>query len=306
MITIAYMTFRKNPRFEWFVDSLLLQDKKVEFKVIVVDFLRDVRDLAEYARSRGLNAVSVAPKPSVWQGPHRLTKADYFAASNARNTAIALADDGYICFVDDLSVLSNLWLSEVAIHAKTGRVICGTYQKALNLVVKNGKIASMKHYPQGEDGRLMKWRGGDRGPCDPRWFFGCSCGAPVEALLKINGYPEICDGMGYEDSQTGLVLRNAGFHVWFSHRMGTTESEEGHHEDTPMLREDPGQSPNDKSHALVNMCRKLTRFDNYFGDEGLRGLRQRVRSGEPFPIMNHPTTEWFTGTPLKDLPHATN
>lgn len=306
MLTIAYMTCRRNPRFEWFVDSLLRQNRKVQFTLIVVDRLREERDLAEYARSRGFNATSVAPKPSVWQGPHRLTKADYFAASNARNTAIALAADGYICFADDLSVLSSTWVNEAVVHMGANRAICGTYQKAHNMVVKDGDIKSMEHYTHGQDGRIAKWRGGERGPCDPRWFFGCSCGAPVEAFLAINGYPEICDGMGYEDSQTGIVLKNAGYDVWFSHRMATTESEEGHHEDVPMLREDPGQSPNDKSHALVNICRTISRFDNYFGDDGLRGLRQRVRAGEPFPIMGHPTTEWFTGTPLKDLPHASN
>jgi glycosyltransferase involved in cell wall biosynthesis len=299
MLTIAYMTNRRNPRFEWFVDSLTRQSRGHEFELLVIDFYAGERDLAEYARSKGMDAKSHAPKPTVWQGPHRLTKADYFAASNARNTAICLARGDYIVFADDLSVLTPSWFSRVIRAASGGYVVCGAYEKALELVVEEGVIINKRHHPPGTDARLRHQPTFD--PCPSNWFYGCSCGAPVEAFIKINGYPEICDGMGYEDAVTGDALKNSGHSLQYDPEMMTVESEEGHHEDKPFIRDDPGKSPNDKSHALLNICRGLARFDNYFGPAGIRGLRVLVQAGEPFPVVQIPEHEWFTGRRLRDL-----
>jgi hypothetical protein len=83
--------------------------------------------------------------------------------------------------------------------------------------------------------------------------------------------------------------------------MLTYESEEGHHEDRPFIRSDPGISPNDKSHALLNACKGASHFPNFFGPAGIRALRARTQAGEPFPKMGIPEHDWFTGTPLKDL-----
>lgn len=299
MITIAYTTNRRNPRFEWFVDSLVRQCGCDPIELLVIDFYAAERDLAAYARSRGLNATSHAPKPTVWQGPHRLTKANYFAAANTRNTAICLAKHDYLVFADDLSVLTPTWYGRVKLAAAEGYVVCGSYAKVKNLVVEDGVIIHHEDHPAGRDARRLHQR--SFGPCPSNWFYGCSCGAPIEAFLTINGYPEICDGMGYEDSVTGDALANAGFSIRFDPEMLTWESEEAHHEEPAFKREDPGKSPNDKSHALLNMCRGAKRFENYFGAIGIRGLRKLVQIGEPFPVVRIPEHEWFTGKRLSEL-----
>lgn len=303
-LTIAYMTCRKNPRFEWFADSIRRQNGFSEIELLVIDFYADERDLSGYARSIGLNSRSHTPKPTVWQGAHRLTKANYFAAANARNTAIALAKHSYIAFVDDLSVAAPTWLESVNEAASSNRIVCGSYQKVKKLVVSSGVVSSFERYFEGEDPRRLRHSDPVQRQCPPDWFYGCSCGAPIEAMLAINGYPEMCDGMGYEDSETGKTLFRAGYRTWFAPLMKTFESEEAHHEEPPFLRLDPGVSPNDKSHAMLANCRNARRFENYFGPEGLRGLRERVQAGEPFPVMTHPTTDWFTGELLAEMPHA--
>ncbi len=298
-LTIAYMTCRKNPRFEWFADSIREQLDPAQFDLLVVDFYAKERDLAEYARSIGINAKSMTPKPTVWQGEHRLVKENHFAAANARNTAICAANGDYLVFADDLSVARPGWGQAVLEAARAGYVVCGSYEKMLEIQVVKGRLVSARQHQPGKDARLLHQA--HIGPCHPGWFYGCSCGAPLEAFLKINGYPEIADGMGYEDAVTGMALAENGYKFVFDPRMATVESEEGHHEDKPFIRSDPGVSPNDKSHALLNICHKTKRFDNYFGSDGIRGLREKVQAGEPFPIAQIPEHEWFTGKPLREL-----
>lgn len=299
MLTIAYMTCRNNPRFEWFVDGLRRQTISHPFKLLVVDFFAAERDLAEYARASGITASSVEPKPTVWQGAHRKTKENFFAASNARNTAICLADPGYLVFADDLSVPTPKWLERVKAAETGGYVVCGSYEKALEMVVEDGILIHKKDHPPGHDARRVAQP--TFGQCHPSWFYGCSCGAPLEAFLEINGYPEIADGMGYEDAVTGEAIARNGHKLFFDPEMLTIESEEAHHEGKPFRRDDPGVSPHDKSHALLSICKGATRFENYFGDGGIRMVRAEARAGLGFPPATIPEHEWFTGKRLEDL-----
>jgi len=67
-------------------------------------------------------------------------------------------------------------------------------------------------------------------------------------------------------------------------------------------RGDPHANPrDDKSHALVRLVEKLKHHPNYFGAEGIRGLRKRVLAGEPFPAATIPEHCWFTGKLLSEL-----
>lgn len=337
MLTIAYFTSRKEPKIEWFFNSLLNEaeasglDDLTGFKIVVVDFWAQLgpdwpevaklgfpsvdRRLdqfnqkgAKWLKSAGAAYMHVRPKPTVWQGPHRLTKADYFAAANARNTAICLAPDGYIAFVDDLSVLMPGWLAAVREAQLRGYIVAGAYRKVKDMVVEQGKLVSFTDHPSGVDHRFGSGVPQAPVPCPPSWLFGCSLAAPVEAFLKINGYPEACDSMGYEDSITGSALAKNGYEILYDRRMMTYESEELHHQLPVMLREDPCRGDphanprDDMSHAMLRNFANATRFENYFGEEGIRGLRKRVLAGEPFPVMGIPQHRWFDSKPLSELP----
>lgn len=304
-LTIAYFTARREPKVEWFFDSLQRETKGdyTGIEVVVVDFWHAAR-----ARGWAGRARHVAPKPTVWQGSNRLTKADYFAASNARNTALCLAPDGWIAFVDDLSVLLPGWLAAVRAAMAEGYIACGAYRKVKDLVVRAGEVVSFTDHAAGWDHRWGAGREDKAVECPGGWMFGCSLAAPVEAFLQINGYPEACDGMGYEDAVCGAALARNGWPLRYDRRMLTYESEELHQQGPVMRREDPCRgNPNanprdDMSHAMLRMFSQARRFDNWFGAEGLAGLRQRVLAGEGFPPMRIPEHRWFDAKPLRELP----
>jgi hypothetical protein len=314
MLTIAYFTSRRMPMFEWFADSLNRETggNYDGIRIVVVDRhvdREDRRTEIKGALCRWLPANPdfwhVAPKPTVWQGPGRLTKEDWFAASNARNTAICLAPDGHIAFVDDLSVLMPGWFAAVrrAIDGPALRITCGAYRKVRDLVVDGGNVVSFTDHPGGIDNRFAL--GNDERPvaCEGNWMYGCSLVARIEAFLSINGFPEAwCDGMGFEDCIAGIMLEKQGYEFVYDRRMLTYESDELHGQLPVMKRSDFGLSPNDKSHAVLNAARNGNGWHpNYFGDDGLRGLRARILAGDPFPPAAIPEHEWFSGTRLSEL-----
>jgi hypothetical protein len=316
-LTIAYFTSRKQPMIEWFFGSLERETggDYSGIGLVIVDFYAfdrfgegDRDKLPEFdsylAKFNGPIRYT-KPKSTVWQGKHRRTKVDWFAAANARNTAICLAPDGWIAFVDDLSVLLPGWLTRVreAMKGPQNRITCGAYRKVRDLVVKDGEVISYTDNPPGNDNRLAHVKGDGPHECGSNWLYGCSLAAPVEAFLVINGFPEaLCDGMGFEDVIAGIMLGKKGYSFVYDPRMMTFESEELHAQLPVMKRSDYGVSPNDKSHAILNIAVTGDGWHpNYFGEEGIRGLRQRVLAGEPFPICGVPEHEWYSKTRLEDL-----
>lgn len=326
-LTICYVTARRQPKIEWFMESLAAQIA-LPCHVIVVDrfaetgnsveaFEKAFREPLRIEREKG-NDLSrwltvVHPKPNVWSGPHRLTKHDWFSAASARNTAICLCKTSHIAFVDDLSVflphtrqpfeegLIRSWMEAAWAACDGGYIACGAYKKVRNLVVKNGIPISYEQTETGTDNRLGLVTK-DLSECNGEWLYGCSLVAHLEALLSVDGWPEsLCDGMGFEDCLMGIVLANAGHHLKYDRRLLTLESDELHSVGPPMIRSDFGKSPADKSHRALEIARASKTFDNGFGPGGIRALRDRVLAGEPFSIQRNPQHEWFTGTPLGKL-----
>lgn len=302
------MTCRSNPRIEWFLDAWNRQNggDYSNAQLVIVDYYAEAREPLGDRESRirlgGGSVVRIPPKPNVWQGAHRLPKENYFAAANARNTAICSAQGSHIVFVDDLSVPLPTWWNSVLESVHRDRTVTlGAYQKVRKLVVNDGLVESFEDHPSGRDMRMRDLSGNPPYPCMPGWHFGCSIAAPIEAYLEINGWPEACDGLGYEDCVTGIAMHNCGWKFVYDTRMMTYEADELHGEDKPFMRWDKGVSPNDKSHAMLAMFKHARRFDNYFGECGIRALRKSVLSGEKFPIQGIPEHDWFDGMPLREM-----
>lgn len=309
ILNVAYVSCRRNPRIQWWLDSLFLQwDKKTPLKLIVVDFHRDTH--MEYAvmakpfTDLGVKFIHTVPAPTVWQGPHRLTQRDYWAAANQRNTAICYADDGYIAFCDDLSVLMPGWLDAVLAAQRDGYIACGAYKKVRELQVVNGVPEHYVEFPAGIDHRIVLIKGDEPVKCQGGWFYGYSA-SPVEALLHINGYDsDGCDSMGGEDYIAGWMLERAGYKLKYCKRMLAFESEEAHGEEPSMLRLDKGQSPNDASHFILKAVEGGGRSEapnETFGVGGIRALRDLIRAGKPFPIPTGPTKHWWDQQPLSEM-----
>lgn len=308
MLTIAYMTNHKEPQISWFIDSLILELGRDGrgVKLVIVDFFAEERGktLPALPKIPNIGFESIwhgPPKPTVWQGKHRLTKHDYFAAANARNTAICLAPDGYLVCVDDLSVLSSGWMSEVKAAQSQGYIACGAYMKVFELEVLNGVIKNYDHNRIGMDSRYHATKGMEPVNCGGEWLFGCSFASPVEALLKINGFDEACDGSGAEDYIAGLMLVHHGFELRYCKRMMTVESEEGHCNGSfPRIKKDNVHGHQDNNFAILNMVKNGGRnVAPNFGN--MRELRASVLSGNQFPIARIPEHDWRDGQPLREM-----
>lgn len=301
-LTVAYITARREPCLDWFLGSLRAQERVTGpvDRVIIVDARR-----REALWTSGY--LSVPPKPTVWQGPHRRTRCDYFAAANARNTALCLAPDGWIAFVDDISVLMPGWLACVHEAMRKGYVVGGAYKKVRRLVVEDGSVVSCEECPEGLDTRWNIGRDDGPVPIGGGQLYGCSLAAPTESLIRVGGFDERCDcvGLGSEDYVLGLQLEQAGCRLMYDRRMLTLESEERHHWEPPMKRviEKLDGQP-DASHVLLNRVKsgEWGQAENaHLGKGGLRMLRLSVLGGEPFPVPTGPTHNWYSGVPLCDL-----
>lgn len=317
-VTLCYLTSRVTPCIEWFAASLEREAAGAfdGIRVLVVDRLLDPHGGTEMARAHRQAYLLercgsrpdvwrfVAPKPSAWQGPHRQTREDWFAAANARNTGICLCETEWIVFVDDLSVLMPGWLSHVYEAMRHKRTItCGAYRKVKGLVVDAGLVSAFTPGESGQDSR-EKHAGGVPRPCGPEWMFGCSLAAPVEAFLEINGWDERCDGLSFEDVITGINLAKKGWKFRYNPRMMTWESEERHHTaGGSMRRSDYGVSPRDKSHRILELAQMGDGWSPVdFGEGGdLRDLRQRALAGGEFPRPTPNQREWFTSSLLSQL-----
>lgn len=338
-LSISYFTNRHQCCIEWFFDSLALQLKDMDgFKIksiIVIDHFANDRVQEIYAAfgkalgNSGIDLIHREPKPCVWSGLNRLTKDNWFSASNSRNTAIALCSAPWLVMCDDLSVLQPGWLKSIREAMNGNYIVCGAYRKVKELVVENGEVKSFKPH-LAEDGRDLgqdsRWTSGnefDAVPISGGQMFGCSLATPIAAFLQIGGFPEtLCDGTGGEDYIAGMALRNNGWELKYDRRMMTFESEELHHytegsdvvwnEAAPdkrvrvsasFRRADWGVSPNDKSHNIMRQAMTLKQFTNDLGDgfPDLHTLRNHVLNGGQFPVRSNPRHEWWSKQPLESL-----
>lgn len=316
-LTIAYVTARRDCRFQWFAESLKRQVNGdwSEIKVVVVDFwsqemsdwpLSEVGKRA-YLFHETIPCLHTPPKPCVWSGPHRLTAKNYFTACNSRNTALCYAMGSHIAYVDDLSVLAPGWLDAAREAMKEGYIACGAFRKVNNMVVKDGLLESFDDHAVGHDSR---WNNGVEGKavdCPANWLFGCSAVLPIDALLKVNGWPEaVCDSTGIagEDSLLGVVLKNTGHSFKYDRRLMTHEAEDLHQQVPVLARDDKGDigTPNSKSHAAVRMLLHAKYCDNDFSPfPDLAALRQHILSGGQFPIPQNPRHCWYSSAALSEL-----
>jgi glycosyltransferase involved in cell wall biosynthesis len=225
MVSIVYITQRAEPHFEWFADSLAYQldasNAAGGVEVIVVDgCMTDVRR-ERFARIvDGRFALRhVAPKPTPYNGPNRLTRRAHSTISSARNTGIVYARSPYVILVDDCGMLADGWWEQVRTAARHGYVLAGTYENRDDLRVEHGRLpeadgstrASLDHrWERGDDHALVQVVGTQ--------LFGCGLGAPRELLLALNGFDELCDPIGGEDTQLGVRLEWSGARIYFSRR----------------------------------------------------------------------------------------
>lgn len=295
-LTVAYITAREKPCISWFVDSLAKQVKRSDpIEVIIVDLHAEKRNW-----KLGNNVRHVEPKPTVWQGKHRVTKENWWSASNSRNTAICLCRTEWIAFLDDRSVLLPGWLEAVKRAQAGNYAVCGAYEKRTGITVEKGVIRHAGIIT-GQDCReqhMITEKVKNPMPAHASWWFGCSNAVPLEWALDINGYDEICDGAGFEDVFFGFMLANNGYPMKYDRLMKIIEDRTPEHITDSMKKTDKGVSPNDKSHKLVEMLKDRK---NCMHGVNLREVRQQVLAGRPWPPPWGPEKDFYDGQLVKDF-----
>lgn len=286
-ITISYITAREEPHLDWLLDGLEQQANAAdEIELIVVDaFGRRVSQIGYRPIKTIKKLVETRPKPTVWQGPHRITAHDFFANANARNTAITLCSTDYICFLDDRCKLDPGWLEQVRIGSRLRRsVICGPYDKHEDrgVAIDHRK----EHAPKGKK------------DCGGGWLFGGNFSLPLDWALEVNGFEEGCDPVGLEDCVFGIMLSNIGKQVDFLIEMSVQQDRRGLVHPLHFPRQDKGQEPLDKSHLMRSRFhgRKRTEFT-----PDLKRLREQIKQGQPFPLPDPDSRDWYDGAPIKGM-----
>lgn len=265
-ISIAYVTGRPNPQWQWFCDSLCAQttpEQRAQLELVFVDghlwapgirlgpgiveigltssgFYDESRlaPLADSVAGRFPSFIHLPPLPCAWQGPFRQTTRDFFCAGNTRNTAFVVARAPYVVFVDDLSVLMPGWFNQVLHAAQDQYIVCGAYKKVKKLhVTPCGTGVSYEEFPAGVDTRWPCGSDGGIVPWHGSGMFGCSFGLPLEAALEVDGNDAALLGQGAEDTDFGIRLERAGWPICYNRNMLTLESEELHHDGSKLPQE---------------------------------------------------------------------
>ncbi len=295
-LTIAYITSRKEPHVEWFLDSLVPQLTE-RVTVIIVDGCKTSTtglDGAMMTETRSfvspnpnIEIKHVEPKPTIWQGVHRITPEDWWAKSNALNTAIALCQTEWIAFMDDRSVLLPGWLDVIKQAMDGPYAVCGAYQKRVNMEVVNGVITNQGTLIGSDSRRDLPH------PQLSKDWYGGHGALPLEWCLAVNGFSEdYCDSLGLEDAMFGHTLYYSGFEQRYDSRMKIVEDRTQGQIDGALRRSDWGESPNDASHAIVAAFQgQRTSMNSY----NLRSLRESVLAGNPFPPPTASHTHWYSG-----------
>ena len=186
------------------------------------------------------------------------------------------------------------------------------------MVVRSGQWVSGHLDPAGRDTR---WALGDdrhRVPIEGGQLYGSSFAAPCALLHTVNGFDEMCDGLGQEDVQLGLRVAATGSTVWYDRSMLTVECEDLNNAGAPLLRRDRLMPEHDYLRRLADFGVRRRRTDGRTdashmmidivlgtGSWATHGnyywLEDLTPAGYAATIARFPRNYWFDGCPLSTL-----
>lgn len=319
-LTVAFITAREDPCFDWFCDSLHRELEQLKGfiktghrpyrgltlpEILFVDLELDYRPEARRSELKKIvdgrfEYRHVPPKPSSWQGTHRLTKTDYFCASSARNTAFIHTATDYIACVDDLCILMPGFLLRVLMACLPRSVVAGAYFNVDDMVVDNGELVDWTQFeadsrwdlPRTEHSLVISGGG----------LYGTSFLVPMSMVEKVNGFDEYCDGVGAEDYELGIRLERAGCTIYYDSNMLSLYSRQHPAKSRAMNRRRKMHTTGEwTDHYMLNrLVEDTTRYLPLGNWCNIKEQRRRVKAGLP---IEHPLPDrdWVDGQPLAEL-----
>jgi hypothetical protein len=286
-MTIVYLTMRREPKIEWFFDSLFKETgfDKTAVKVVVIDAYAAEEERRQHFKTLCPfdNFIHIEPKLNVWNGEGKKTNRECFACGNALNTALCVVDEGeFLVFVADLTILRPGWWARARAAESRGGVTCGHYSKIYHPLVVSGKLTRFLWVIEGEDTRAaINSEGVVR--CHGGWLYGPCYAAPLETLLHINGADEATDGMGYEDILMGQRLQNSGVNIYYDPKLSVFEWEEGHYPPINQIFKRSDRKLESGEEINVYMHKWSQTALHSLGTPNLRAVRKQWQETQTWP-----------------------
>ena len=203
--TIISITARKEAGLEEFIGSVLEQDYPLDkIELIIVDKIKksrpEITAILEGVSTKLHATHHLQDPPTKHKGP---------CPATARNYAISKSTGEWIITVDDLTTLMPDTVSK---HMKE-------FEKGFDVLACSYVVTSKaenKIVDDRDDPRLQTFNGFYYSPqVRDNWvavnLYGMHVGYSKEAILRINGYDSLFDGVyGQEDMDIGLRFQNAG------------------------------------------------------------------------------------------------
>lgn len=293
-LSIAFITSRYEPRFQWFLESLKPQIRSGDDIEILWC------DLHFTGEGTGTNPEykHFAPKPCVWSGAWKLTKDHWWSKASSLNSAICHAAHQRVAFVDDRCILGDHWLQSVREADDKGRIVVGSYAKFHGMKVGGGKILEQGK-PDGADGR--RYPRDHQIKCDPGAFFGCCWTAPLPYILEMNGVDERSHALGFEDVLTGMLFANNGHSIYYDGRFFVSQDRTPEECGPTMKRTSKERHPHDESDKTWTALKTWAKEKRSNPDFDLAELREKIQRGEPFPHHNNlPAADWYDGMKIPE------
>lgn len=293
-LSVAYITARKEHHVEWMMDSLATQMRDGDrIEMLICDLHFDGVARFEY---KGMDVIQFEPKPSVWAGRHRLTKEQWWDKPSQMNSAICMAKNTTLAFVDDRAVLGPEWLQAVRDSIAGNYLALGTYAKHHGMQVENGKIINHGR-KDGEDRRGLPKTGTHR--VHAGHFFGCCWAAPIEWILQVNGIEERCCALGFEDVITGHFIDNHNLMMRFDSRLLVTQDRTPSECGPVMKRTSKERFQYDQSDKTWTALKTFAKDKQANPGLNMREMREQVLGGKTFPHHNgQPSKDWYDGADI--------
>ena len=205
LVSINYATIRRG----WMENLLRMLNQQTMphelFELVIVDdYGRRWSEVGQLASKYNLNVKYMKSKPWHWKSNRQL--------GNARNTAFVHCDGELVVFLDDYSWVEPAFLStHWDLYKSRDRAIIGVVQAVETNYGKVFSKANLTPVKDSVDERLKSiYPMRERDRCNPGFFWTFNASAPLESIIKVNGYDERYDCAGEDDVDLGTRLSRVG------------------------------------------------------------------------------------------------